>query len=178
VFRPRAWHPTALVNFVALRALIPGHSGEIAMRGVAQACGFLLFLISLSPAWAEAARTPRGAWTVSDRALKAEERSRAATTSICRGCLDRIGTGEGSRGRPSRPLAANPSRAGRGPSLLLMMRAWTATEALPLTSRAEAQSHGINRSIAFQAQRRQDQQQLQFELNQLRSDLQRAYLFR
>jgi len=52
------------------------------------------------------------------------------------------------------------------------------TDTLPLTSRAEAQIHRINRSIALQAERTQHQQQIQFELNQLRSELQRAYLFR
>ena len=148
------------------------------MRSAAPTCCFLLLLISLSPAWAEAARTPPGAWAVSDRALKAEERSRAATTSVCRGCLDRIGAGEGSRGRSSSPLAANPSRSGRGRSPSLTTRAWTLTDTLPLTSRAEAQIHRINRSLALQAQRRQDQQQVQFELNQLRTELHRAYLFR
>ena len=148
------------------------------MRGTAPTCVFLLLLISLNPAWAEAARTPRGAWTVSDRALKAEERSRAATTSICRGCLDRIGVGEGSRRGASRPLAANLPRNVRGRSPALITRAWTLTEVLPLTSRAEAQIHRINRSIALQAERTQHQQQIQFELNQLRGELQRAYLFR
>ena len=88
--------------------------------------------------------------------------------------MGRIGSREGVRG----PLAVNPSRAGRGRSPKLVARAWTPTEALPLTSRAEAQIHGINRSIALQAQRRQNQQQVQFELNQLRTELHRAYLFR
>jgi hypothetical protein len=147
------------------------------MRGAAPACSFLL-LISLSPAWAEAARTPRGSWAVSDRALKAEERSRAATTSICRGCMGGIGAGEGSRGGTSRSLAANPPRSVRGRSPTLTTRAWTPTEVLPLTSRAEAQINRINRSIALQAQRREHQQQIQFELNQLRSELHRAYLLR
>jgi hypothetical protein len=148
------------------------------MRSAAPTCCFLLLLISLSPAWAEAARTLPGASAVSERALKAEERSRAATASICRGCLDRIGSGEGSRGGVSKPLATNPFRAGRGRSPSLTTRAWTLTDTLPLTSRAEAQIHRINRSLALQAQRRQDQQQVQFELNQLRTELHRAYLFR
>jgi hypothetical protein len=59
-----------------------------------------------------------------------------------------------------------------------MTRAWTPTDTLPLTSRAEAQIHRINRSIALEAERTQHQQQVQFELNQLRGELQRAYLFR
>jgi hypothetical protein len=147
------------------------------MRGAAPTYCFLMLLVSLGSAWAEGARTRPGASAVSERALKAEERSRAAITSICRGCMDRIRAGEGSRGGVSRPFAANSSRAGRGRSPSLT-RAWTPTEVLPLTSRAEAQIHGINRSIALQAQLRQHQQQIQFELNQLRSDLHRAYLFR
>ena len=148
------------------------------MRGAAPACYLLLLFVSLSPAWAEAARTPRGTWAVSERELRAEERSRAATTSICRGCLDRIGAGEGSRRGASRPLATGPSRAGRGRSPTLITRTWTPSDTLPLTSRAEAQIHRINRSIALEAERRQHQQQVQFELNQLRSELHRTYLFR
>jgi hypothetical protein len=50
--------------------------------------------------------------------------------------------------------------------------------ALPLTSRAEAQLQETNRFIAIQRQLGQYHQQTQFELNQLRSELQRAYLFR
>jgi hypothetical protein len=144
------------------------------MRGAAPACSFMLLLISVSPAWAEGARTPRGAWAVSDRELRAEQRSRAATTSICEGCMGRVGSREGA----SRPLAANLPRNVRGRSPALITRAWTLTDTLPLTSRAEAQIHRINRSIALQAERTQHQQQIQFELNQLRGELQRAYLFR
>jgi hypothetical protein len=144
------------------------------MRGAAPACSFMLLLISVSPAWAEGARTPRGAWAVSDRELRAEQRSRAATTSICEGCMGRVGSREGA----SRPLAANLPRNVGGRSTALITRAWTLTDTLPLTSRAEAQIHRINRSIALQAERTQHQQQIQFELNQLRGELQRAYLFR
>ena len=148
------------------------------MRGAAPACYLLLLFVSLSPAWAEAARTPRGTWAVSERELKAEQRSRAATTSICRGCMGGSGAGERSRGGTSRSLAANPPRSVRGRSPTFTTRAWTPTEVLPLTSRAEAQINRINRSIALQAERRQYRQQIQFELNQLRSELHRAYLFR
>jgi hypothetical protein len=144
------------------------------MRGAAPACYLLLLFVSLSPAWAEAARTPRGAWTVSERELRAEQRSRAATTSICEGCMGRVGSREGA----SRLLAANLPRNVRGRSPALITRTWTPSDTLPLTSRAEAQIHRINRSIALQAERTQHQQQIQFELNQLRGELQRAYLFR
>ena len=144
------------------------------MRGAAPACYLLLLFVSLSSAWAEAARTPRGTWAVSERELRAEQRSRAATTSICEGCMGRVGSRQGA----SRPLAANLPRNVRGRSPALITRAWTPSDTLPLTSRAEAQIHRINRSIALQAERTQHQQQIQFELNQLRSELHRAYLFR
>ncbi|HKH27062.1 MAG TPA: hypothetical protein VKA61_01855 [Sphingomicrobium sp.] len=61
---------------------------------------------------------------------------------------------------------------------MLTTRGWVPVGALPLTSRAEAQLQETNRFIAIQQQLRQHQQQTQFELNQLRSELQRAYLFR
>jgi hypothetical protein len=51
---------------------------------------------------------------------------------------------------------------------------------LPLTSRAEAQVQDLNRTMALQQQRVLFQQQTQFELNQLRHELQlhRDYPFR
>jgi hypothetical protein len=57
---------------------------------------------------------------------------------------------------------------------------WAPIPGLPLTSRAEAQVQDLNRAMALQQQRVQFQQQIQFELNQLRQDLQlhRDYLFR
>ena len=61
---------------------------------------------------------------------------------------------------------------------MAMTRVWTPVGALPLTSSAEAQLQDATRFIAIQQQLRQYQQQTQFELNQLRSELQRAYLFR
>src|SRR5918993_3096815 len=96
----------------------------IAMRGAAPACYLLLLFVSVSPAWAEGARTPRGAWAVSDRELRAEQRSRAATTSICEGCMGRVGSREGA----SRPLAANLPRNVRGRSPALITRAWIPTD--------------------------------------------------
>jgi hypothetical protein len=99
---------------------------------------------------------------------------RGAAPAFCEGCMGRVGSREGT----SRPLAANLPRNVRGRSPALITRTWTPSDTLPLTSRAEAQIHRINRSIALQAERTQHQQQIQFELNQLRGELQRAYLFR
>jgi hypothetical protein len=48
---------------------------------------------------------------------------------------------------------------------------------LPLTSRAEAQVQALNDAIALQQQWRLFQQQTQFEINQLRSELHRDHLF-
>jgi hypothetical protein len=49
---------------------------------------------------------------------------------------------------------------------------------LPLTSRAEAQSAFQNQLTAQQQRSVQFQQQTQFEINQLRSELQRDFMFR
>lgn len=51
------------------------------------------------------------------------------------------------------------------------------TERLPLTSRAEAQVNGINRSLAIQQQLRTQSQQTQFEVNQLRGEIQHIRQF-
>ena len=51
------------------------------------------------------------------------------------------------------------------------------TERLPLTSRAEAQVNGINRSLELQQQLRSQRQQTQFEINQLRNEIQHIRQF-
>ncbi len=51
------------------------------------------------------------------------------------------------------------------------------TERLPLTSRAEAQVNSINRSLELQQQLRSQWQQTQFEINQLRSEIQQIRPF-
>ena len=51
------------------------------------------------------------------------------------------------------------------------------TERLPLTSRAAAHANEINRSVALQQQVRGFSQQTQFEINQLRGDIQRVRQF-
>ena len=62
------------------------------------------------------------------------------------------------------------SLAAIGPSL-------AQTERLPLTSRAEAQVNGINRSLELQQQLRSQSQQTQFEINQLRNEIQHIRQF-
>jgi len=49
---------------------------------------------------------------------------------------------------------------------------------LPLTSRAEAQVHHIGQQIAWQQQMQRIQQQIQFEINQLRDGIRQDRLFR
>ena len=51
------------------------------------------------------------------------------------------------------------------------------TERLPLTSRGEAYLNEMNRSVAVQQQLRALSQQTQFEINQLRMEVQRARQF-
>jgi TolA-binding protein len=50
-------------------------------------------------------------------------------------------------------------------------------ERLPEQSRAERQSQEINRSIMLQEQNRRQNQQTQFEINQLRGEIQRNHQF-
>jgi hypothetical protein len=149
------------------------------MRTAAPACFLLLLAISLEQAWAEGARVARGGWIASEREQRAEARSRAVTTAICQGCTGRTGL------QPLRIEGANKRLVGKRSLREARRRdpvpttpAWMPVGALPLTSRAEAQLQETNRFTAIQQQLRQHQQQTQFELNQLRSELQRAYLFR
>ena len=67
-------------------------------------------------------------------------------------------------------LAALAAVAAPGPSL-------AQTERLPLTSRSEAAINSINRSLALQQQLRSQSQQTQFEINQLRNDIQNVRQF-
>jgi hypothetical protein len=107
----------------------------------------------------------------SERAIRAEMRSRAVLGQVCRGC------GPASEVRPRRRRAtiaiASPRGRfrGRGTSL------YAAIPPLPLTSRTEWYVHGWNRAQAQNLQWLQFQQQTQFELNQLRGALHRHYLF-
>jgi hypothetical protein len=106
-----------------------------------------------------------------ERALRAEARSRVLTTEICRGC------GVSSERQPKAQRSKLSGRSlrqfrGRGTTIS------GSVTPLPLTSRAEAQSNDLNRLTAQQQQRLQFQQQTQFEINQLRNELQRDFLFR
>jgi len=131
----------------------------------------LLVMLCLS-ANAEAARR-RGphAGGESERALRAEARSRAVLTQVCRGC------GPTREVRPPRRTAnivvpnLRPRLRGRGTTL------YAAVPPLPLTSRTEWHVHRLNRAQAQHLQWLQFQQQTQFELNQLRGELHRHYLF-
>ncbi len=148
------------------------------MRTAAPAC-LLLLSISVEQAWAEGARVPRGGWIASEREQRAEARSRAVTTAICQGCTGRIGLQPlRIKGANRRLVGKHSLRQARRRVPVPTTRAWVPVGAFPLTSRAEAQLQKTNRFIAVQQQLRQHQQQTQFELNQLRSELQRPYLFR
>jgi hypothetical protein len=131
-----------------------------------------IFLITLlftaETGSAEAARGARGSGGLSERAARAEARSREQTMAICRGC------GVSSPKRVERVnVASGPRPRSKARSTTL----WTPIPALPLLSRAEAQVGNLNQAMDQQRQRVEFQQQIQFELNQLRSEIQRDYLF-
>ena len=60
---------------------------------------------------------------------------------------------------------------------LLITPAAAQVERLPQPSRAERQTDDINRSIVRQQQIMRENQQTQFEINQLRNELQRSQQF-
>jgi hypothetical protein len=137
------------------------------MRTIALAALLVTLMLSAD---AEAARR-RGSGE-SERAARAEARSRAALVQVCRGC------GLASDVRPSRrngnitvPNLA-PRPRWRAATLYPMIMP------SPLTSRTEWYIRGSNRMQAQQLQSLQFQQQMQFELNQLRGELHRHDLFR
>lgn len=140
------------------------------MRTIAFAA--LLVMLCLSGN-AEAARRrgPHPGGGESERALRAEARSRAVLTQVCRGC------GQPWEVRPRRRTGnivvpnLRPRPGGRGTTL------YAAVPPLPLTSRAEWYVHRLNRAQAQHLQWLQFQHQTQFELNQLRGELHRHYLF-
>ena len=106
-----------------------------------------------------------------ERAIRAEARSRVLTTEICRGC----GVSSGGQIKPQRSKVSGRilrQFKGRGTTIS------GPVGPLPLTSRAEAQLQLLNRQTAQQQQMLQFQQQTQFEINQLRHELHRDYLLR
>ncbi len=62
-------------------------------------------------------------------------------------------------------------------ALAAVAPAMAQTERMPLTSRSEAQVNGINRSLALQQQLRAQSQQTQFDVNQLRNEIQHIRQF-
>ena len=134
-----------------------------------------LLVTLFAAADAEAARrrgaSPGGG--ESERAARAEMRSRAAVTQVCRGC-GLVGEVRANRGSSvAVPNVRARFRGRRGTTTV-----YGAVAPLPLTSRAEWHVHEVNRSYAQQQQWLQFQQQTQFELNQLRDELRRDFLFR
>jgi hypothetical protein len=140
------------------------------MRHAILAPSLIALLLTVVSASAAATR-PIGAGGASERAARAEQRSRVETTRVCRGCDLALRPA-----RRTRNIASRPVRARRN---MRSTTLWAPIPGLPLTSRAEAQVQALNRTIALQQQRVHFQQQIQFELNQLRHELQlhRDYLF-
>jgi hypothetical protein len=142
------------------------------MRVAAFASLLLSLSVGVGSAWAEQARGSRGADAASARAIRAEQRSRIITTEICRGC------GVTTHVRQDRRLRKPGLRTARRSSRLPISSVGAPSQALPLTSRAESQIHDLNRLNAGQQQMLRYEQQTQFELNQLRYEIGRDYLFR
>jgi len=132
----------------------------------------LLLTILFGPtdvAWAGPGRGGRTS-ELSQRAIRAEERGRAETMRVCTGCsVSPYATV--TRSRIAVRASARPGIKARSTTL------WPSAP-LPLTSRAERRIGDFNETIALQQQRLQFQQQIQFELNQLRNEISRDYLFR
>jgi hypothetical protein len=105
-----------------------------------------------------------------ERAIAAEARSRLLRIEICRGC-----------GVSNEALRTHRIRLSRRSIRQVRARGTTisgSVSPLPLTTRAEAQVQSLSRQMAEQQQLRKFQQQTQFEINQLRHEVHRDYLFR
>jgi hypothetical protein len=140
------------------------------MRGIAHSVMILTFFIAVGNAWAEPARGSRQDRAESARMLRAEERSRAITWQICRGC----GVERHAHQRRRAPKVA----LRRGRFRVPVTTAWTPIPALPLTGKPESQVRDINQQMAWRQQMLRFEQQTQFEINQLRTEIGRDYLFR
>jgi hypothetical protein len=105
-----------------------------------------------------------------ERAIAAEARSRLLRIEICRGCGV---SNEGPRTHRIRPSRRSIRQVRAGGTTIS-----GSVSPLPLTTRAEAQVQSLSRQMAEQQQLRQFQQQTQFEINQLRNEVHRDYLFR
>jgi hypothetical protein len=141
------------------------------MRTAVVACLLICLHLFADHGWAAEKRRSRAADHDATRMRRIAEQDRRAVAAVCRGCevtiLSRIrerkGTASGrvARQRYRRPL----STAGVG------------IDPLPLTSRAEALTHALIRQNAEQQWRVSREQQFQFELNQLRNELNRPSLW-
>jgi Spy/CpxP family protein refolding chaperone len=76
-----------------------------------------------------------------------------------------------------RALTVALAAAALAAAALVVTPAVAQVERLPEQSRAERQSQDINRSIVRQQQILRENQQTQFEINQLRGEVQRNYQF-
>ncbi len=153
--------------------------GRSEMHRAAFACLLLSIQTGIGSAWAEEARRSSRTFAEPERQVRAEERSRAATSSICHGCGVGIQAREQSqmpREQSQMPRQGNRSVARR--SRITTTRTWNPPPGLPLTSTGEVQVRDTNQLIAGEQQRLRFEQQTQFELNQLRHELSRDYLFR
>jgi hypothetical protein len=138
------------------------------MRNAVLALSFTAFFISAEITLADRGRGPRSG-VPSERAARAEERSRVETTRICRGC--------NVTQQPNSRSADGAIRSVRARAKVRSGSVWMPIPALPLTSGSERQVQALNNTMIVQQQWRLFQQQTQFEINQLRSELQRDRLF-
>ena len=137
------------------------------MRSVALCLG--LIALPLGAAWAEGRRTQVDDRGTSDRQRRAEERSRAAVASICQGCTTRAG--------PAMTTVPKLAPGQIRPRFSTTRSAYAMAGVLPLVSPAELQGREFNRAAARLAADQMHQIQTQFELNQLRYEIQRHALF-
>ncbi len=136
----------------------------------------VLFFLPVAAAYAEGQRTKGESRGVSERQLRAEERSRAAVGSVCQGCMDQARSQGERQQRTTTPEHVSRqarTRLTRGSSTV-----WVVPDPLPLTSAAEQHIREVNRSLALEQQIRAHQLQTQFELGQLRYQLQSQSVFR
>jgi hypothetical protein len=115
------------------------------------AFSLMTLFVTAETGWAETARTGRGTAGLSERAARAEARSRAQTMAICEGCGVSLGR------RVERVKIASGTRTrSKARSTTL----WSLIPALPFVSRAEAQAQHLNQAMAQQRQRVEFQQQI------------------
>jgi hypothetical protein len=107
-----------------------------------------------------------------------EDRNRAAVSLVCRGCMAQPRST--TRDPLKRPVVGTKIPSVRdltGRRAVRRGSGWPPIDSIPLTSDAEDQIRSTNRALEAQQQRMQIQQQFQFEINQLRWELQRDRLY-